>query len=223
MTESDLEHTLGYRFANRELLREALTHRSYSSPHNERLEFLGDSVLNCIIAGALFQRFPQLSEGELSRLRAGLVNKATLVEVATSVELGGLLRLGEGEFKSGGHRRPSILADAAEALFGAVFCDGGFPAAQRVVLKAFDAHLRGLDPATVAKDPKTLLQELLQGRKLPLPKYTIVETRGEAHEQLFRVACVIERLSVRTEGEGLSRRAAEQHAAAAAYQLVTHA
>jgi ribonuclease III len=222
MSESTLLARIGYTFNQPALLQEALTHRSFSAIHNERLEFLGDSVLNCAIAQALFRRFPRLSEGELSRLRAGLVNKDTLVSVALELDIGPLIRLGEGEQKSGGQRRPSILADALEAVFGAVFRDGGYGAAESVVLKLFEPHLERLDPAMVAKDPKTLLQEYLQGRRLPLPKYSIVETRGEAHEQMFRVECVIEKLHMRTEGEGLSRRLAEQQAAAQAYRLIAH-
>lgn len=214
---------LDYEFKRRELLEEALTHRSSAPSHNERLEFLGDSVLNCVIAQELFERFPNLPEGDLSRLRSTLVNKSTLAELGESLELGPALRLGEGEQKSGGHRRPSILADAFEAVLGAVFCDGGFDAVRHVVMDLYVDRLGELDPNAVAKDAKTMLQEVLQRRHLPLPKYDIVETRGEAHAQQFRVQCVVDKLNIRTEGEGYSRRAAEQSAAAAAYSLVRHA
>jgi ribonuclease III len=222
MGSASLTERLSHVFQNQRLLQEALTHRSYGSPHNERLEFLGDSVLNCAIARELYRRFAKLSEGELSRLRATLVNKNTLYEVAQQLKLSEAVLLGEGELKSGGHKRPSILADALEAVFGAVLTDAGFDAAERVVLKLFAPQLDSLDPGAVAKDPKTLLQEYLQARKLSLPKYQVVEIQGEAHEQTFKVACVIAALKVRTEGLGLSRKNAEQNAAAAAYALVTH-
>src|SRR5262245_29075252 len=157
---------LGYQFENPELLRQALTHRSHSTPHNERLEFLGDGVLNCVIASLLYERFPNLPEGHLSRLRANLVNQDCLSRIALSLELGNELRLGEGELKSGGYRRPSILADALEAVTGAVFLDGGYASAAAFLSRIFDPLLSELDPNTLGKDPKTLLQELLQGRRL---------------------------------------------------------
>jgi ribonuclease III len=217
-----IEQKLGYRFSQVALLNEALTHRSHSAIHNERLEFLGDSVLNCAIAEALFRRFPQLAEGELSRLRAALVNKNVLHEIALSVELGDTLALGEGELKSGGYQRPSILADALEALFGAVFVDAGFSVAAGVIAKLFATHFDRLDPKCIAKDNKTRLQEYLQSRKIALPKYDIVETSGEAHEQIFRVVCYIPSLKIEVEGKGASRKLAEQDAAAAAYRDITH-
>ncbi len=209
----------GYPFENPELLRQALTHRSYSASHNERLEFLGDGVLNCVIAAELFRRFPQLAEGELSRLRASLVNQQSLFEIAQQIDLGTQLRLGEGELKSGGARRPSMLADALEAVIGAVFIDGGFEAARAAVLRLFGQSLSAADPFKLAKDAKTRLQELMQARRVPLPQYTVISTAGEAHEQSFRVECVIPELNIRTEGEGTSRRAAEQAAASRAYEL----
>src|SRR5215831_3200572 len=172
---STLSQRLRYEFKTPGLLREALTHRSHSLPHNERLEFLGDSVLNCVIALQLFQRFPKLSGGELSRLRANLVNKNQLFEMATALDLGEHVLLGEGELKSGGHRRPSILADALEAILGAVFLDTGFDAAEQVIVALFGPLLDRVDPEAVLKDPKTLLQELLQSRKLSLPTYSVVE------------------------------------------------
>jgi ribonuclease-3 len=218
MSEADLLARLGYRFQDPRLLRQALTHRSYGAPHNERLEFLGDGVLNCVIAWLLFRRFPALPEGHLSRLRANLVNQDSLSRLALTLDLGEHLLLGEGELKSGGFRRPSILADALEAVLGAVFLDGRFEAAAAVVERLYDPLLTELDPRTQGKDPKTLLQELLQARHLPLPRYNVVGVRGEAHEQHFHVECLIPELGIRTEGEGPSRRSAEQSAARAAYE-----
>ena len=218
----EFDQKLGYQFARRELLREALTHRSHSSAHNERLEYLGDSVLNCVVANFLYTRFPQLAEGELSRLRAALVNKNILRDVALRLELGDAILLGEGELKSGGHRRPSILADALEALIGAVFVDAGFAAAATLIERLFAPHFDQLDPASIAKDHKTRLQEYLQSRKIAVPKYEVLETSGEAHEQTFRVACHISNLKKPFEGVGASRKLAEQDAAAAAYQDIGH-
>jgi len=212
---------IGYRFNDPELLRRALTHRSFGAAHNERLEFLGDSVVNCVVALELYQKFPRLAEGELSRLRASLVNQQSLAATAQRLDLGAQLQLGEGELRSGGARRPSILADAVEAVIGAVFLDGGFTAARAVVLAILGIELGTIDPATAGKDPKTLLQEYLQARKIALPQYTVVATRGEAHEQQFQVECLIPELGVRSQGEGSSRRGAEQEAARQAYELAT--
>ena len=209
---------LGHSFRAPELLRQALTHRSFGTPHNERLEFLGDGVLNCVVASLLFERFPRLSEGHLSRLRASLVNQDTLSRLAAELALGDHLQLGEGELKSGGFRRPSILADALEAVFGAVYLDAGFDAASALIGRIYRPLLDALDPKAMGKDPKTLLQEYLQGRRLPLPAYAVVSVSGEAHEQHFRVECVLADLDIRTEGTGPSRRAAEQEAARAAYE-----
>jgi ribonuclease-3 len=209
--------TLGYDFRNPDLLRQALTHRSFGAAHNERLEFVGDSLLNCVIALALFEAFPMLAEGELSRLRAHLVNRDSLFALARKLSLHEHLRLGEGELKTGGAQRPSILADALEAVFGAVFLDGGFEAARGAVLRVYDDVLHELDPLQLLKDPKTRLQEFLQGRRLPLPAYTVKEITGEAHNQTFEVACRIEPLGIEVTGTGPSRRAAEQAAAEAAY------
>jgi ribonuclease III len=209
----------GYQFSNSDLLRQALTHRSHGAAHNERLEFLGDAILNCIVAAELFRLFPQLPEGDLSRLRASLVNQQSLYEIALQIELGTQLLLGEGELKSGGARRPSMLADALEALIGAVFLDGGFAAANKLTLQLLDQPLKAIDPSVPGKDPKTLLQEYLQGRRIPLPQYSVVATAGEPHEQSFRVECVIPELSIKTQGEGPSRRSAEQVAARRAYEL----
>jgi len=208
-----LQQALGHTFSRPELLAQALTHRSYGAVNNERLEFLGDSVLNCSVARALYDAFPELPEGSLSRLRANLVRQETLAEIAVALRLGESLRLGEGELKSGGFRRPSILADALESLFGAVFLDAGFDAAQGVVRRLFDPLVAKIDPRASGKDPKTLLQEILQARRLPLPEYRLVDTRGEAHDQSFIVDCVLTKPVLTTRGLGKSRRAAEQEAA----------
>ncbi len=218
MEREGLERRIGYTFARPELLAQALTHRSHGAPHNERLEFLGDGVLNCVIAAELYQRFGDLNEGDLSRLRANLVRQEPLRQLAQDVGLGERLRLGEGEVRSGGSARPSILADAFEALIGAVFLDSGFEAARDVIRRLYAPMLAELDPANPGKDPKTLLQELLQARRLPLPQYSVVATEGAAHEQRFEVECVIADLSLRTKGNGSSRRVAEQEAARRAFE-----
>jgi len=215
-----LQQRIKYRFSRPELLAQALTHRSHSAPHNERLEFLGDSVLNCVVAAELFGRFGALPEGDLSRLRAHLVREEALHQVAQTLSVGDHLRLGEGELRSGGFARPSILADALEALIGAIFLDGGFAAAQGTIVRLYEPLLAGLDPKTLEKDPKTLLQELLQARKIALPQYSVVATRGAAHSQSFEVECLIPELSVRTTGSGSSRRTAEQEAALRAFAQI---
>jgi ribonuclease-3 len=212
-----LQDRLRHAFRQPALLRQALTHRSFGTPHNERLEFIGDAVLNCVIALALFERHPQLPEGDLSRARANLVNRDTLAQLARGLGLGAELRLGDGESKSGGADRASILADALEAVIGAVFVDGGFAAARGVVEDVYADALRDADPSALSKDPKTRLQEWLQGRKLAVPEYAVVATAGEAHSQQFTVACRIPVLDIVTQGTGSSRRIAEQEAAAAAY------
>jgi ribonuclease III len=209
---------LAYVFHKPELLRQALTHRSYGTPHNERLEFVGDAVLNCAVALALYERFPQMPEGDLSRARAHLVNRDTLAQLARRLGVGNELRLGEGELKSGGADRNSIVADALEAVFGAVFLDGGFAAARRVIDTVYAEVLRDADPATLGKDPKTRLQEWLQARHLPVPDYQVVATTGEAHAQLFELECRIPALNVVARGSGPSRRIAEQQAAAEAHR-----
>ncbi|MDR0439864.1 MAG: ribonuclease III [Candidatus Accumulibacter sp.] len=211
---NSLEQAIDHRFLDAVLLRTALTHRSHSTPHNERLEFLGDSILNAVIARQLFERFPGMSEGDMSRLRANLVRQDSLHKLSLSLSLGAHLRLGEGEQKSGGANRPSILADTLEAVFGAVWLDGGFDEASRVITRLYEDLLAGIVPGKpAAKDAKTRLQEYLQGKRLSLPNYVLAATDGEAHAQLFTVVCEIERLSIRTEGRGGSRRAAEQAAA----------
>jgi len=218
---STLCSQLGHVFAQPKLLQRALTHRSYAPEHNERLEFLGDSVLGCVMANYLYNSYPQLSEGELSRLRSNLIKEDTLAALALQLDLGSYLKLGEGERKSGGFRRPSILADAMEALFGAALLDGGFAAAEKVVLGLFVPYLAKVDVQTLGKDAKTLLQEYLQGKHIPLPVYSVVATQGEAHAQSFEVECVIPSLKISTRGEGSSRRNAEQQAAQAAYQQLS--
>ena len=222
MSLDPLSRRLGHGFATPSLLQQALTHRSHGQPNNERLEFLGDSVLNCIVAKQLYQHFPALPEGDLSRLRAHLVKEPTLCQIALALALGEQLRLGEGELKSAGWRRPSLLADALEAIIGAVFLDAGFAAAEALVGRLYAPLMQDLDPKAIGKDPKTLLQEYLQGRKLALPEYVLLATEGEAHCQTFRIECRLVALDIRAEGEGSSRRAAEQQAAELAYRQVKH-
>ena len=209
----DLEQRLGYQFVNADLLDQALTHRSFAANNNERLEFLGDSILNFSVAHALFQKFPAAKEGDLSRLRATLVKGDTLAEIARGFSLGDFLKLGEGELKSGGAQRGSILADALEAIIGAIFLDSGFEVAKQVLLAWYSLRLDALSVNQDEKDPKTLLQEFLQGRKQPLPQYEVVKVEGESHAQIFTVSCRIKSLSSATLGFGSSRRAAEKEAA----------
>jgi ribonuclease-3 len=210
-----LQSRLNYTFTRTELLQHALTHRSYSADHNERLEFLGDSVLNLAVAHMLFEALGELPEGDLSRMRARLVRQDSLHGLALTLGLPELLRLGEGELRSGGQRRPSILADALEAVIGAVFLDGGFAAANALVRRLFDQVEISPAMSAAAKDAKTVLQEWLQGRKMKLPQYEVVQILGVAHRQTFEVACVVAQLELRVLGQGASRRAAEQAAAAA--------
>ncbi len=218
-----LEQAIDYRFVNTSLLLTALTHRSHSSPNNERLEFLGDSILNAVIARQLYRRFPDVPEGDLSRLRANLVRQESLHQLALDLSLGSHLRLGEGELKSGGVSRPSILADALEAVFGAIWLDGGFEPASFVISRLYESMLAGIVPGKPIKDAKTRLQEFLQGKRLPLPRYTLQSTDGEAHAQVFNIVCEIDCMRVRTEGRGGSRRAAEQIAAEKALErLLNH-
>ncbi|MGR2662308.1 MULTISPECIES: ribonuclease III [Chromobacterium] len=211
---------LDYAFQKPELLRQALTHRSYGAGNNERFEFVGDSILNYTVARMLFDQFPKLTEGELSRLRANLVNQNTLAEIAHELKLGDYLYLGEGELKSGGFNRPSILADALEATFAAVSFDSDFLRAEQVVRRLYAERVSSIDTTRQAKDAKTRLQEALQARKLALPKYRILLQSGEAHEQWFRVECDLGELAIGSTGEGGSRRAAEQQAAEAALILL---
>jgi ribonuclease-3 len=215
-----LERALDYKFNNRVLLQQAVTHRSYGTPHYERLEFLGDSMLNCVVAAQLYLRFPALREGDLSRLRANLVRQDTLHRVADGLKLGDFLLLGEGELKSGGFRRPSILADAFEATLGAIFLDGGFAEVEKAIVRLYTEQLDAIDPRNTGKDAKTVLQEILQGRHMNLPLYALQGTQGEAHAQKFEVECNVPELKIRTSGIGNSRRAAEQEAARAAIALI---
>lgn len=211
-----LEARLGHRFARPELLEQALTHRSFSAQHNERLEFLGDGILNCVVGHLLYTRFPQLPEGRLSRLRANLVNRQSLHALALELGLGEHLRLGEGEIKSGGRERPSILADALEALIGAAFLDGGFEAAHALIASLFEDRITHIDPSLQGKDAKTALQEWLQSRHHALPDYRLLGVTGQAHAQTFEVECHIAALDLTTRGRGSSRKTAEQQAAQAA-------
>jgi ribonuclease-3 len=208
-----LQQRTGYRFTDPALLTRALTHRSYGTDHNERLEFLGDAVLSLVISSLLYQRFGGSDEGDLTRVRAHLVREDSLHRMALQLGLPEILHLGEGEARGGGARRASILADALEALIGATFLDGGFEAASAVVQALFGEIIETTDLASWSKDPKTELQEWLQGRRLPVPVYRIRATRGQAHAQTFEVECAVPALNLTESGEGRSRRAAEQEAA----------
>lgn len=208
-----LEARLGYSCHDSALIDAALTHRSAGGDNNERLEFLGDGVLNCVIADLLYREFPLADEGELSRLRATLVRGESLAEIATELDLGAQLRLGPGELRSGGHRRESILADALEALFGAIYLDGGFDAARTVIERIMLARIEELPAAAELKDPKTRLQEYLQARALALPTYGLEDVEGESHNQIFTASCSVNALALRATGQGNSRRRAEQEAA----------
>lgn len=209
-----LQARLGYRFADPSLLERALTHRSLGAHHNERLEFLGDAVLNLAVSSLLFDRFSGSAEGDLTRVRAHLVREDSLHRVALVLGLPEFLRLSESETRTGGAQRPSILADATEALIGAVFVEGGFPAAASVVQGLYGEIIDATEIDNWSKDAKTELQEWLQARRMPVPAYRIVDTRGEKHAQIFVVECAVESLSLTQLGEGRSRRSAEQEAAA---------
>ncbi len=217
---SALQARLQHQFSNLTLLKQALTHRSFSSDHYERLEFLGDSVLGLAISDLLYTRLPNLPEGDLSRVRANLVRQESLHQIAVDLGLPDLLHLGEGEVRSGGQKRPSILADALEAIIGAVYLDAGFPTAQSLVHRLFNAV--EINPAmeAIGKDPKTELQEWLQGRKMKLPVYKVVGTLGAAHKQSFDVECEIPEFGLAERGIGGSRRAGEQAAASAMLQTL---
>lgn len=221
MTEAGLQTKIGYQFNQPALLSQALTHRSYANLNNERLEFLGDGVLNFIIAHQLFERFPKLPEGDLSRLRAQLVKEATLFELAQELKIGELLHLGEGELKSAGWRRPSILSDALEAIIGASYLEGGFTVAESVVLNLYAKRLDNIDPTSIDKDAKSKLQEYLQSKKMDLADYQVISVEGEAHAQTFKVSCALNKLKIKTVGEGTSRRNAEQQAAQLALETIS--
>lgn len=210
---AQLQQRLGYQFQRDQLLQQALTHRSFSAQHNERLEFLGDSVLSLLVSDLLFQHLPDEAEGLLSRTRANLVREEFLHRVALELGIPALLKLGEGEARSGGRERPSILADAVEALLGAVFLDGGFEAANAVGKRLYQKVDLSAASNVSHKDGKTALQEILQGRKMSLPVYAVVDIRGAEHAQVFVVSCKVAAMGLETTGEGASRRAAEQVAA----------
>lgn len=215
-----LQQALGYQFADQELLQLALSHRSVGARNNERLEFLGDSILNHIIAEALYRRFPAFREGELSRLRASLVRGDTLAQLAREIALGDYLLLGTGERKSGGQRRATILADAFEAIVGAILLDSDVEHCRALVLGWFASRLADLDVDAAGKDAKTRLQEYLQGRGYPLPVYELLDVQGEDHAQHFKVACRVHKTGTVTQGEGSSRRKAEQAAAQSALEVL---
>ena len=217
---ADLQGRLQHQFSNLALLRQALTHRSFSSDHNERLEFLGDSVLSLAVSDLLYQRLSDLPEGDLSRVRANLVRQETLHQLCVDLGLPEMIRLGDGEMRSGGQKRPSILADALEAVIGAVYLDGGFTVAQGLVQRLFNALEINPGMDAISKDPKTELQEWLQGRKMKVPLYRVVGTQGAAHKQIFDVECEVIELNLNERGIGGSRRAGEQAAAAAMLQTV---
>ena len=217
-----LSRRLGHAFADPQLLDDALTHRSAQARHNERLEFLGDAVLGFLVAEALWRRFPQATEGELSRLRAQLVNREALAQVAQDLEIGQYLRLGTGELRSGGHARESILADAVEAVLAALYLDGGLEVVRRVVDRLLGERLAALSPETQRKDAKTRLQEYLQARRLRLPTYEVIEATGEDHAQTFVVRCAVEALGQSTTAAGPTRRKAEQFAAERLLETLDH-
>lgn len=213
-----LNKAIGYEFKDTGLLKRALTHRSASSKHYERLEFLGDSILSMVIAEALYQRFPKQDEGDLSRMRATLVCGPMLAHLAMEFQLGTHLQLGPGELKSGGFRRESILSDAVEGIIGAVYLDSDLDTCKKMVLNWFEPHLGTIIPGASQKDPKTRLQEYMQARQHPLPAYEVVARQGQAHNQKFTVSCQVESLEQAILGTGTSRRKAEQAAASAALQ-----
>lgn len=218
---TELEQCLGYQFTNAALLKTALTHRSFSANHNERLEFLGDSILNFTIAEALYAQFPDAREGQLSRLRAAMVKGETLAEIAIEFELGDFLYLGEGELKSGGRERASILADVVEAIIGGIYFDAGMEVVKPLILKWFDSRLKGLSLANHQnKDAKSILQEWLQGRKKALPVYDVVKVEGELHEQMYTVSCSVSAFKAKTEGVASNRKTAEKLAAADMIKLL---
>jgi len=212
-TATWLKESLDYEFQNIQLLEQALTHRSAHGINNERLEYLGDAVLDFVISETVYRQRPDASEGVLSRLRSSLVKDATLADLATDLGIGDHLILGSGEKKSGGHRRSSILADALEAIFGAVYLDSGFTEAKRIIHNAFASKLVEIPDSAEQRDPKTRLQELVQARKIALPEYRVEKVDGKAHKQTFRVRCTIEELDATTTGQGTTRRDAEQESA----------
>lgn len=217
-----LQKRINYTFNDPELLRVALTHRSKGGEHNERLEFLGDSVVNFVIARILFERYPDATEGELSRWRAALVNRDTLADLARKFDIGPHLVLGPGEVRSGGHERHSILSCAIEAIIGAVYLDGGYETVSKCIADCFEDLVSSLSDAHAHKDPKTLLQEFLQAKRMSLPAYNVDDVEGEAHQQVFVVSCRVDGVKEVTTGRGTSRRRAEQDAAQAMLEVVNH-
>jgi ribonuclease-3 len=216
----DLEKKLDYQFRDPALLRVSLTHRSKGGDHNERLEFLGDGVVNFVIAEVLYHQYPQATEGELSRWRATLVNRDTLADLAKEFDLGPHIILGPGEMRSGGSERQSILSCTMEAIIGAVYLDGGFDVAKDCIIAWYTPWLQSLSSAASHKDPKTLLQEHLQSQHMPLPIYTVANIEGEAHQQMFTVSCQVDGIKEKTLGKGTSRRRAEQDAAQAMLEVI---
>jgi len=208
-----LEKSIKYKFKDDNLLTLAMTHRSHSGKNNERLEFLGDSILNFVVADLLFKKFNDLNEGDLSRLRSQLVKEEPLSKLGNGLKIGDFLNLGVGELKSSGWRRPSILADAFEALIGAILIDGGMKSAYKFIEDSYAELIEKINPKEIYKDPKTILQEFLQAQKVPLPNYEVINVEGEAHNQLFTVTCVVSKFDVKVEGGGRSRKIAEQEAA----------
>ncbi|QPK03375.1 ribonuclease III [Vibrio kanaloae] len=217
-----LEIKIGYQFNDADLIHLALTHRSAAGKHNERLEFLGDSILSFVIADDLYHRFPKVNEGDMSRMRATLVRGHTLAELGREFELGDYLKLGPGELKSGGFRRDSILADAVEAIIGAVYLDSDTETVRRIILSWYQSRLEAIQPGVSQKDPKTRLQEFLQGRRNPLPVYTVTNIKGEAHNQEFTVECEVAGVDKPVIGKGTSRRKAEQAAAETALEQLSN-
>lgn len=216
----ELEKRIGYTFQNKKLIERARTHRSFGAEHNERLEFVGDSVLNCVIGNALFLRDQHFTEGDLSRVRSNLVCRKMLNEIGLRLDIPSFLRMGAGELRNGGGYRPSIIADTMEAIFGAVFAEAGFAAAQEVILRLYDPILNGLSPEQLSKDAKTRLQEMLQGMHLPRPVYKILRVKGQPHSQRFVSSCSIPALEIETVGRSTSRRSAEQEAAQLAFDAI---
>lgn len=217
-----LERKIGYQFNDADLIHLALTHRSAAGKHNERLEFLGDSILSFVIADDLYHRFPKVNEGDMSRMRATLVRGHTLAELGREFELGDYLKLGPGELKSGGFRRDSILADAVEAIIGAVYLDSDTEVVRGIILSWYQSRLESIQPGVSQKDPKTRLQEFLQGRRNPLPVYTVTNIKGEAHNQEFTVECEVAGVDKPVIGKGTSRRKAEQAAAETALEQLSN-
>ena len=214
------EKIINYKFKQQDLLELALTHRSFKGSNNERLEFLGDSILNFIIADFLFKKFKNINEGDSSRLRSQLVKEQTLSDIAATINISDYLKLGEGELKSSGWRRPSIMADTVEAIIGALFLDGGIEASHQFISKFYEDKINIIDPKKIMKDPKSILQETLQARKIPLPLYEILSVDGVDHSQIFKISCLIPKLEIQSQGQGTSRKVAEQEAALSALKLI---